>query len=128
MNLRAIANAATRSVNPNVSAVARICTGYATGDDGVRVPTYAPDAPVTIQAQSLTKREIEHLDSLNISNADRAIYANLQLTGVDRTKQSGGDLLLFEGAVWLVIASLEQWPSSGGWGKYALRRQMDTVS
>ena len=128
MNLRSIANAATRAVNPNIAATVHVCTGYATAPNGTQQPTYAPPSPVTIQAQALTKREIEHLDNLNISNADRAVYANLQLTGVDRTKKTGGDLLTFEGDVYLVIATLESWPSSGGWTKVALRRQMDAVT
>lgn len=123
VNLRNIANRATRSINPNITAIARICTGYTTAANGKQAPTYAPDTTITIQAQALTKHEIEHLDSLNISNADRAVYANMQLTGVDRTTQSGGDLLVFEGATWLVIAVLEGWPTSS-WSKVAVRRQL----
>lgn len=125
MNLRSIANLATRAVNPNVSATVQRSTGYTTGANGKQVPSYAAPSPVVIQAQALSKREIEHLDSMNLSNATRAVYANVLLTGVDRVKQSGGDLLTFDGAVWLVVAVLEDWSLTAGWCKVALSRQKD---
>src|ERR1019366_1304039 len=131
VNLRAAANAATSAINPNISAVASICTGYTSGDHATgykQVPIYAADAPVIIQAQALTKKEIEHLDSLNISTAERGVYSPIPLTGVDRTTKSGGDLLVFEGSTWLVLAVLEAWPSAGGWCKVAVQRQMDGVT
>lgn len=130
VNLRAAANAATSTINPNLAAVARICTGYAPGNHASgykQVPAYAADAPVAVQVQALTKKEIEHLDALNISTAERAVYASLQLTGVDRTTKTGGDLLLFEGATWLVLAVLEGW-TTAGWCKVAVQRQMDGVT
>lgn len=131
MNLRGIANRATRAVNPNIAGLALISTGYATGANGKQVASYAPPVPVTIQAQALTKKEVEHLDNLNISNAVRAIYSSLQLSGVDRVTKSGGDIVRFAdpmgsqaGVVfdWLVVATLEEW-GSAGWGKYAVSRQ-----
>lgn len=126
MNLRTIANRATQAINPNLSGTARIYTGY-TMSAAKRVPTYAAPVPVMLQVQALTKREIEHLDGLNISNATRAAYANLQLSGVDRTNQSGGDLVAVEEAIWLVSAVLEGW-TTAGWCKVALTRQVDGLS
>lgn len=126
VNLRAIANRATSGINPNTAATVRVYTGSTTDRAGHRVPVYASPAPLTIQTQSLGKREIEHLDSLNLAPAERAVYANLQLTSVDRVKQSGGDLLQFEGAVWLVTAILEGW-TTAGWCKVAVTRQQGEV-
>ncbi len=132
MNVRAIANRATRGINPNIAATVRVCTGYTTAANGKQVPAYVPPVPVTIQAQALAKKEVEHLDSMNLSNATRAIYADTQLTGVDRITRSGGDIVSFAdptgpfaGIVydWLVIAVLEDW-STAGWCKVALAEQM----
>lgn len=123
MNLRAIANNATRSVNPNISATVMVSTGYNTAANGRQVPAYAPPVCLTLQAQALSKKEIEHLDSMNLSNATRAVYANMTLTGVDRVKQSGGDLLVFGGETWLVISVLEDWSLTSGWCKVAIARQ-----
>lgn len=127
MNLRAIANGRTQAVNPNIAATVRVSTGYATALNGKPVPSYAEPSPVMIQAQALSKKEVEHLDSMNISNATRAIYANRSLTGVDRVKQSGGDLLTFGGDVWLVVAVLEDWSLTAGWCKVAVARQKDAA-
>lgn len=124
MNLRALANNATRTVNPNVSATVARSTGYTTAATGKQQPTYAPPAPIEIQVQALSKREIEHLDGMNLSNATTAFYANAQLSGVDRVKQSGGDLVTFGGDTWLVIATLEDWTLTAGWCKVAVARQM----
>ncbi len=123
MNLRTIANRATRGINPNIAATVQVSLPYTTAANGRQQPVYAPPAPVTLQAQALSKREVEHLDSMNMSNATRAVYADIQLTGVDRTTRSGGDLLTFEGATWLVIAVLEAW-TTAGWCKVALARQL----
>ncbi len=95
MNLRAVANRATSAINPNLTAILRVCTGYASVDY-VRRPTYA---------------------------ATRAVYANQQLTCVDRVDRTGGDLLNFDNDDWLVIAVLEGW-SVSGWCKVAVAKQL----
>lgn len=125
MNLRGIANRLTTAINPNVSATVKVCTGYATSASGKRTPTYADPVVIKVQQQALTKKEIEHLDSMNLSNAQVALYANLQLTGVDRTKGSGGDLVTIGSDTFLVTAVLEGW-TTAGWCKVAATRQMPT--
>ena len=126
MNLRALANGLTSGINPNVTATVKISTGFGMDAAHRQVPTYADPVPIIVQPQALSQREIEHLDSLNISNVTRAVYANIQLSGVDRKTQSGGDLLYFNSAVWLVVAVLERW-SASGWTKVALQAQMDAT-
>lgn len=123
INVRAIANAATSRVNPNIAATVEASTGYTTSASGKRAPTYAAPAPLTVQMQALSKKEVEHLDALNLSNATAAVYANQQLTGIDRVTQSGGDLLTISGQKWLVIAVLEGW-TGAGWCKAAVARQL----
>lgn len=133
MNLRATANILTQAVNPNIEAVLQVNIGTNTATDYSRDPLYAEPAGCIVQAQSLSKKEIEHLDSLNLSNATQGIYANVQLTGVDRVDQSGGDLLTYTDPasgtrnVWLVIAVLEAWTGSG-WTKVAIAKQTDRAS
>lgn len=130
MNLRGIANSLTRAVNPNIEAMLQVCIGSQTMPDFTREPLYADAVDCIVQAQALSKKEIEHLDSLNLSNATQGVYANRQLTGIDRTDQSGGDLLTYTDPasgvrnVWLVIAVLEGW-SSSGWAKAAIAKQTD---
>ena len=123
MNLNALANRLTAGINPNVTATLRVSTGYTTDAAYRQVPSYADPVDITVQVQALTKKEIEHFDSMNFSNAVLSVYANRQLTGVDRTKGSGGDLLTIDAESWLVIAVLEGW-TGAGWCKAALARQM----
>jgi hypothetical protein len=133
VNLRIAANMLTRTINPNVSATVRICTGYQDAPGARRTPTYADPVPVTIQIQALTRRDVEHLSSLNISNAVWSCYSNLQLTPVDRKTQTGGDLVKFADPVsgsldtWLVVALLEGW-STAGWCRVALVKQLDAAN
>lgn len=124
MNLRAIANRATSTVNPNVTATLRASTGYTTAASGKPVPTYAAPETLVVQMQSLTKRDLDHLAELNISDATRAVFANRQLTGADRRDQSGGDLLDLPDGTFLVTAVLQDWTPTAGWCKVAVTRQL----
>ncbi len=100
-----------------------MCTGYASVDYN-RKPSYASPIAIVIQTQALSEKEIEHLDALNLSDATRAVYANRELTCVDRKDQTGGDLLDFDNDTWLVIAVLEGWSSTAGWCKVAVAKQL----
>ena len=133
VNLRLAANMLTQRVNPNVSATVRICTGYQDAPGARRTATYADPVPVTIQIQALSRRDVEHLSSLNISNAKWSCYSNLQLNPADRKTQTGGDLVKFVDPVsgsldtWMVVEMLEGW-STAGWCRVALVKQLDPVN
>lgn len=119
MNLRDIANRATRAVNPNLTVVWRRYTGYTTAASGKTVAAYAAAANVVAQVQALTKKEVEHIDAMNLSPCERAAYVNGQLQAYDRVAQTGGDFLYFENRWWKVMAILEGW-TTAGWCKVAL--------
>jgi hypothetical protein len=133
VNLRALANRATKRINPNLPAQVQVSTGYTQDANYNRVPAYADPVDALVQMQALTKKEIEHLDAINIAGTEVAAYINLQLSSVDRTTQSGGDIILFgsdtaipdtlKGTKWWVTAVLEAW-SIGGWCKVGLTRQL----
>lgn len=133
MNLRNIANRATRRVNPNVVVTLYRSTGYTPDASFRQVPSYAAPETITVQVQALTQSELQHLDKLNISNGQASLFANTQLSSVDRPSQSGGDKIVFgndasipaemRGQTWLVVALLEGWATSG-WCKVAITSQM----
>lgn len=133
MNLRSIANVATRAINPNVVATLYRSTGYTSASDYRQVPSYADPETITVQVQALTQDELAHLNNLNISNGQASLYANTQLSSVDRQAQSGGDKIVFgtdaatpanlRGQTWLVVALLEGW-AGAGWCKAAITTQM----
>ena len=124
VNLRARANVLTSRINPNISIGYRRYEGHTVGSDGSIVPQYEPQRSVVAQVQSLGKKEVDHLSSLRISNCERMVYVNFQLQATDRVAQTGGDLVVFEGAVWQVEAVLEGW-STAGWSRGAVSKQMD---
>ena len=93
MNLRGMANAATSAINPNIPVTLRRSTGYTTSASGKQVPSYGYDEPITVQVQALTQKELQHLNGLGISNGQASVYANTQLSSVDRPSNSGGDLI-----------------------------------
>lgn len=124
MNLRQRANVLTSRINPNISIGYRRYAGRTVNPDGTQAPSYDAETPVIAQVQSLGKKEVDHLSSLRISNCERMIYVNLQLQATDRVSQTGGDLVVFEGAVWQVEAILEGW-TTAGWSRGAVSKQMD---
>lgn len=125
MNLRGIANAATKAINPNVTCTRQRSTGSITRPGGVRVPQYATDTLV-VQVQALSAGELRQLDGLNIQGVRRAVYANGVIAGAIRAARVGGDILVFpagtlpEGNTWLCVHVLEQWPD---WCKIAVTLQ-----
>lgn len=133
ISVRPFANRVTQAVNPNITVTLKRSTGYTINAAGAQVPAYAADETITVQVQALTQSEIQHLDKLNISNGQASVYADTQLSSVDRPSSSGGDLIVFgtdaqtpaglRGQTWLVVALLEGWAGSG-WCKAAITSQM----
>lgn len=123
MNLRDVANAYTQTVNPNTSADVWRSTGYTTAPTGHRVPAFTNIMSVDVQQQALSGEELKHLDSLNIQGILRAVYANGDLQGVNRSANTGGDVLAFDGQWWLVVHVIEPWATTAGWTKVAVQLQ-----
>ena len=110
MNLRQIANNATRSINPNIGAVLKKYAGETMGPGRKPQPSYLPDQEITIQLQPLSKGELQHVDGLNIQGLVKAIYVNGNYFSVQREKEQGGDIFVINGEKWLVVEPIELWP------------------
>lgn len=110
MNLHGIVSGAVGAVNPPISAQVSQASGYTTSASGKQVPTYAAPAPVAIQKQELSFKDLQHVDGLNIQGELCSVYLNGQIYGVDRGTARGGDKFVFNGQTWLVVAVPEQWP------------------
>lgn len=122
MNVRNIANRVTARVNPNLGCQWLQYAGYTTSPAGKTTPVYGVPRALQIQTQALTKQEIQHIEAMNLAACDRTAYVNGEVAATDREQQTGGDLLIFEGATWLVTAVLEGW-TTAGWCKVALTKQ-----
>lgn len=129
LNIRAVANLAVQSINPDVAAELWQNRAPTTASTGKRTPNYTK-IPVTLQVQALSYSDLQQMDSLNIQGVRRAIYARNQVASIIRVAQRGGDLIVFprgilpEGTTWLAAHVLERWPS---WCKVAITLQNDDL-
>ena len=117
MNLHALVSGAIAVVNPFTPVTIRVSTGYTTGADGTRTPTYDDVIGISAQIQNLTFGDLAQIDGLNLQGDKRKIYLNGSYDGVNRESGVGGDLIVFPdgdswpfGTSWLVAQTLEQWP------------------
>lgn len=125
MNLRAIANSVTRSVNPNMEAQLMLNMGYRTDESGKREPYFEPHA-VTIQTQSLNSTERQEFDGLMQQGKMLSVYVTGQFAVLRRIEGKGADKLVFtpygetEPTEWLIKQVTESWPD---WCKVMVWRQ-----
>lgn len=110
MNLQALTSAVTAAVTPLTAATLRVSTGWIPGPGGVQQPSYAPDQQVMVQVQALTQPDIDHTEGLNLQSQNASIYLPGNWNGIIRQESKGGDLILIDGAEWLIMAVPEQWP------------------
>lgn len=116
MNLHKIASSAISAVNPFVSVVFTINTGYTTDTDGTRIPT-TTTTTTTGQFQNITAKELQHLQGMNLQGDLGVLFVNGSFDGVVRKDGKGGDTVTFSSNTWLVVQVLEQWPD---WCKLAI--------
>jgi hypothetical protein len=121
MNLRGIANRATRVINSNTPVTIYKSIGYTIGVGRKQMPDYAPPVSGMAQIQALDSVELKHLDGLNIQGTIRALYLTGDLKNVIRPEQTGGDLVEIDGQTWLTVKVLEHWEF---WVKVAIVLQV----
>jgi hypothetical protein len=128
VNLHAIASPYVAAINPMLPVEVSISTGYSTGADGSRTPSYATPVAMLGQVQRMSSRDLRQVSGLNLQGTVSAIYLGGDIEGVQRPLVKGGDLITYpDGTVWLVILSLESWGAVGSpqemWCKVAVNLQ-----
>ena len=125
MNLSNIVGSYVAAVNPWVTASIQPSQGYATNDDGKRVPAYRAATDIQVQMLPLQYNDLIQVSGLNIQGERKAMYANGEWDAVVRSTQEGGDLVtLPDGSVWLLVFQFEDWNATAGWTKFCVTRQM----
>ncbi|WP_432784681.1 hypothetical protein AAEX37_01958 [Oligella sp. MSHR50489EDL] len=125
MNLRQIANSITSGVNPNIEAIMRINTGFVVDDAGEQVASFIEE-PVVIQTQSLSTKDLEHLNLVAQQGQFLYAYTNGRVSALRRALGKGSERLIFkpygENAVveWVVTQVIESYPN---WVRVLLWRQ-----
>jgi hypothetical protein len=117
MELRAIANSVSRTVNANEIVTILRSTGYTIGTGRKQIPSYATPLVAPAQIQALDSKDLKQLDGLNIQGTIKAIYLRGIFAGVIRPDGVGGDIVQIDGQNWLVVKILEGWPF---WTKAAI--------
>lgn len=125
MNLRGIANSIITSVNPNHEAVLKINSGYTVDDEGNQIPNLT-ETPITIQPQSISTADLEHLNLISQQGQFMYAYANGQISALRRALGKGSERIVFtpygedDPAEWIVKQVIESYPD---WVKVLLWRQ-----
>ena len=120
MNLHGLASSATGSVNPPTTATIKSSIGSTTDAAGKPSPIYST-ATGLIQVHALSAKELEHLNSLNITGVLHKVYATGRINSVMRASGLGGDIFNFDGFDWLVVRVFESWPE---WSAVAVSQQV----
>ena len=117
MNLHGIVSGYIGAVNPPTFCTIMLSSGYTTGPDGTRTPTYTAVFNIPVDVQALSYTDLMKIAGLNIEGTRRKLYLNGSLEGIDRQAVKGGDLVVmpnlpdFPGpTTWLVVQVLEFWP------------------
>lgn len=125
MDLRALANSVSSTINPNEIVTLLSSDGFDVDPATARqVPRYTLPRRGPAQVQALDNSDLKQIDGLNIQGDIRAIYLRGVLAGVIRPDQIGGDIIKrgFPEETWLVVKVLETWPT---WSKAVIVRQGD---
>lgn len=111
MDLFSFTSGAIGVINPLVPLQIQVSTGYTTGPNGKRTPSYAAAVTYMGQVQPLSSKDLRQIDGLNLQGTLEAIYIDGDISGIIRSLNKGGDIITDpSGNVWLVNQVLEHWP------------------
>lgn len=121
MTLQGLAGDLVSGVLPRKAITIESSTGYSTGTDGTRTPTYTP-ITTTGSVQPLSAKDLQHINSLNIQGVVQKLWLDGNYEGLFRVTGQGGDLIKFDSQTYLVATVFERWP---GWCSLGLTMQLD---
>ena len=120
MTLNEIAGDGIQEVNADVIGTIYRSTGYTTGTDGKRAPTYSAGESIRVQTQgALSAPEVAQVQGLNIQGEIEGIYLRGEWHGTIKADQVGGDKVVYNGKTWMIVHILENW---AGWTKVVVAR------
>ncbi len=122
MNLHSVVSGAVGSINPFVGAQMLVSLGHSTNAAGHRLPVYADPLDVEVQFQPLSYTDLQKISGLNLQGIVKTAYVNGNFEGVNRRRQKGGDQLIVNDEVWLIVQPLEEWPD---WCKFVVNLQVN---
>lgn len=110
MNLQGIVAPYIAAINPTTFCIRRQSIGYVLDAIGKQSPLYNYTPNVPCQIQPMSGSDLQHIDTLNQQGVYKSAYITGPLSGVNRTRATGGDLLITpDGEEWLITQVLENW-------------------
>lgn len=127
LNLYGLASPLCAQVAPPQAAILQTSTGSTINADGSITPLYTA-TPVQIMVQPPGPQDLQLLEGLGQQADLRVVYVNAAVRALSRSLQTGGDILQFSGAEWLVTRSVEDWGGDASgeseWVKVVVTRQL----
>ena len=126
MNLRAMANSITCTVNANIQATLCINQGYTITDDGTQIPSYER-IPKIVDVQGLNTSDLMRLGDISQQGQYNSVYLDGMIDAQIRSLDKGEDTIEFvpqgetDPVKWRVVAVLERYTET--WTKVAVCRQ-----
>jgi hypothetical protein len=130
-NVRGMANGATSSVNPNIAGQWQQSTGNTVALGGKQTATFAAAVPIRLQVQPVSTGDIRRYVFLSGQGIFRSVYMFGNKDAIDRSRQLGGDLLVFPqrpglaAQTWLIKEVAETWSPDAGWCRVIVVLQLD---
>ncbi len=115
MNLNKLVRSAISSVNPDVTVTILRSAGFIEDEAGNQIPQYLPPVSTIAQIQPINSEERQVAERLNQSRIYRNAYLNGNWTGLQRSTESGGDLIYWDGFEWWIDDVPEAWNPTAGW-------------
>lgn len=128
MNLHGMVRGVISSVNPDIIIQFKKSTGYTKSADFKQIPSYDTAIPVQAQIQALSKSDLKHLASLNITTVQHKVYMFGNQQMAVRADGTGGDILSFAspGSTtvrdWKIMTVFETWHT--GWCAFGVAMQV----
>ncbi|WP_337137027.1 hypothetical protein [Morganella morganii] len=125
IKVRTLANTTVQCVNKNLPAVLMANDGYEIDESGRQIAKYT-ESDISVQLQSLSTQDLEHLGVINQQGEFIYGYVSGKISALRRAKQKGQDKLRFtaygedDASIWNVTKVIESYPS---WAKVLLWRQ-----
>lgn len=122
MNIRALANAITQKVNPNINVILMISGDRTIADDGT-VSVDFESIPAIAQMQPAGSQDLMLLDGRSAGSVYKNFYINGDLSGLSAPKSY--DKIIAAGKIYKIVSVPEAWNPTSGWTKVLAEEEGD---
>lgn len=122
MNIRALANAATQKVNPNIPVILLFSGERTVFEDGT-VSVEFTQVPAIAQMQPATSQDLLLVDGRSTGSIYKNFYINGPLSGLSGEKSY--DKIIAGDKIYKVVQVPENWNPTSGWTKVLAEEEGD---